>query len=102
MTDDPQDPPHQAVEARVVIRVAQPEWAMGQFGPCLIVIWRGTVTEAAMLQANEAILNLTQERPGKCAYINVIERKSPTPSAPVRKLAMVGVARPGKALSCMA
>ncbi len=29
------------------------QWAMGEFGPCLFVIWKGPVTEAALLQIGE-------------------------------------------------
>jgi hypothetical protein len=86
----------------VVIHSAHDDWAMGEFGPCLIVIWRGTVTVAALHQVNERIVNLAQRRPGHCAYINVIEKNSPLPSAQTRKLAMEGVEKPGRALTCMA
>ncbi len=85
----------------VVIHIADNEWAMGELDPCLIVVWRGAVTEDRTLQINERLWELTQRHPGKCAYINVIERNSPPPSPAVRKLAMQGMNRPGKALSCM-
>ncbi len=84
----------------IVLYVAHKHWAMGEFGPCLMVVWRGTAAEDALLQINERIWDLTQRRPGKCVFINVIEPKSPTPSAAVRKLAMEGLSRPGKALAC--
>ena len=93
--------PPSASDAGIELLVKDKDWAMAEFGPCLIVIWRGTVTQVAMDQVNEQILNITQRRPGNCAYINVIERESPTPPAPLRKSAMVGIARGGKALSCL-
>jgi hypothetical protein len=99
MTDDRDSPP-QTVE-RVIIHAAHRDWAMGELGPCLIVCWRGPVTEAALLQINDKIFTFTQQHPGKCAYINVIERSSPTPSAELRKMTMAGLNRPGKALGCM-
>src|SRR5688572_8899686 len=92
----------QDVEQQVVIHSATDAWGMAEFGPCLFVIWRGVVTEAALGHVNERILQLTGQRPGNCAYINVIEKTSPRPSAQTRRLAMAGVAKAGKALSCMA
>lgn len=86
----------------VTILAAQRTWGMGEFGPCLIVVWRGQPSEQALLQINERIFDLSQRRPGACAYINVIEANSPPPTAPMRKLAMTGVTRPGDALTCMA
>jgi hypothetical protein len=99
MTDELEGP-HHTVE-QVTIHAVDRDWAMGEFGPCLMVRWRGTVTERALLQINEQIVALTQRCPGKCAYINVIEGSSPTPPASLRKLTMEGLNRPGKALGCM-
>ena len=91
--------PPRAVEG-IVIHAAQKQWALGEFGPCLIVVWRGNVTEEALLFINERIWDLTQRRPGDCAFVTVIERNSPPPNAPLRKLAMAGLTRPGNALTC--
>jgi hypothetical protein len=85
----------------LALHALHPHWAMGEIGPLLIVIWRGNVTEEALRQINERVWNLTQQRPGACAYINVIERNSPPPSAPLRKIAMEGLSKPGKALTCL-
>lgn len=85
----------------VEIHLADNEWAMGELAPCLIVVWRGAVTEERTSRINERLWDLTQRHSGKCAYINVIERNSPPPSPAVRKLAMQGMNRPGNALSCM-
>jgi len=74
---------------------------MGEVGPCLIVVWRGTVREDAIHRINDHIWTLTRQRPGACAYINVIESNSPPPSASLRKLVMDGITRPGKALTCL-
>jgi hypothetical protein len=94
-----------SAEPRVIdgveIHVADNEWAMGELPPCLIVVWRGAVTEERTLKINERIWAMTQRYSEKCAYINVIERNSPPPSPAVRKLAMQGMNRPGKALGCM-
>jgi hypothetical protein len=79
----------------VAVHAAHKAWAMGELGPFLMVIWRGLATQEAVLQINERIGDLTQRLPGKCVYINVIEPRSPTPPAPVRKLAMEGLSRPG-------
>jgi len=84
----------------IVLYAAQKHWAMGELGPCLMVVWRGVAAENELLQINERIWDLTQRRPGNCVFINVIEPRSPTPSAAVRKLAMEGLSRPGKALGC--
>jgi len=84
----------------MVIHASQPHWALGEFGPCLIAVWRGAVTAEALVVINEKIWNLTQRRPGACAFVTVIEQNSPPPSAPNRKLAMEGLSRPGKALGC--
>ncbi len=84
----------------IIIHAAHKHWALGEFGPCLIVVWRGNVTEEALLQINERIWDLTQRRPGNCAFVTVIERDSPPPTAPLRKLAMAGLTRPGDALRC--
>lgn len=84
----------------VVIHSLHRDWALGEYGPCLIVIWRGKVTEEALLVINAQIWSSTQARPGQVAYINVIEPNSPPPSAPLRKLVMEGLSRPGKALNC--
>src|ERR1700733_15244187 len=85
----------------LVVLAAREHWAMGEFGPCLAVIWRGAVTEEALHQIGERITALTQRHPGKCGYINVIERDSPAPPAPLRKIAMSDLARAGKSLSCL-
>lgn len=85
----------------LVVHALHSHWAMAELDPCLIVIWRGVVTEEALRSINEHIWKLTQKRPGACAYINVIERNSPAPTAPLRKIAMEGLSRPGKALTCL-
>src|SRR5678815_4725872 len=86
----------------ITMLAAEAQWAMGELDACLIVLWRGAASEPAILQVNDAIWNLTQRRPGQCAYINVIEPSSPPPSAAMRKLVMAGISRPGAALSCLA
>jgi len=73
---------------------------MGVWGPCLIIVWRGQATEAAVLQINDRLWELTQQRPGQSAFVNVIERDSPSPPPAVRKASMTGIARCGSALSC--
>ena len=88
-----------AVEG-MIVHALHAHWALGELGPCLIVIWRGVVTEEALRVINARIWDMTQARPGRFAYINVIERNSPAPSAPLRKLAMEGLARPGAAMTC--
>ena len=75
---------------------------MSEVGPCLIVVWRGPVTEDRLRVINERIWNLSQARPGACTYLNVIERTSPAPNGPLRKMSMEGISRPGKALTCIA
>jgi hypothetical protein len=97
-TDDVTAPPR-SVEG-VVIHAAHKDWALGETGPLMVVVWRGQPTEQALLHVNERIWEITQRRPGDCAFITIIERNSPAPSAPLRKLAMEGLTRPGKALSC--
>jgi hypothetical protein len=84
----------------VTIHAAHKGWALGELGPCLIVVWRGNVTEEALLFINERIWDLTQRRPSNCAFVTVIERGSPPPNGPMRKLAMAGLTRPGEALRC--
>lgn len=86
-----------AVEG-MIVHALHSHWALGELGPCLIVVWRGVVTEEALRVINARIWEITQTRPRKCAYINVIERNSPAPSAPLRKLAMEGLSRPGTSL----
>ena len=97
---DQEESPPQIVDG-VTIYAGHKDWAMGEVGPCLIVLWRGVVTEAAVLQINDQILSLTERYPGKCAYLNVIEQSSPPPKAPLRKIVMAGLTRPGKALTCL-
>lgn len=84
----------------VAIQAAQHDWAMGVFGPLLIIVWRGQPTETAALQINDRIWELTQHRPSGTAYINVIERGAPAPPPAVRKLVMAGIARCGTAITC--
>jgi len=86
----------------IVILGSGKEWAMGEMGPCLIVVVRGALTEQVVLQINEGIWNITQRLPGQCGYINVIESTSPPPNAGLRKLIMAGLERPGLALACLA
>src|SRR5262245_1952474 len=96
--DDVAEPPR-SVDG-VVIYAAESHWALGEVGPLLIVVWRGKVTEPAMLLVNERIWDITQRRPGNCAFVTIVERTSPPPTAPLRKLAVTGFSRPGKALTC--
>lgn len=86
----------------LVVHAADHEWAMSELGPCLIVVWRGPVTEERLRLINERLWNLSQARPGACTYLNVIEPTSPAPNGPLRKMSMEGIARPGKALTCIA
>ena len=81
---------------------ADKDWAMGTLGALLIVVCRGTLTEAAVNQINTRLLELTQGRPAACGYICVIEKSSPPPKGPVRRLAIDGVSRLGKNLACTA
>ena len=99
VSDDHAKPPH--VDG-LVIHASDHEWAMTELGPCLIVVWRGPVTEARLKLINERIWNLSQARPGACTYLNVIEPSSPAPNGPLRKMSMEGISRPGKALTCIA
>jgi len=85
----------------LVVHDAYPHWGMAEFGPCLIVVWRGNVTEEALRKIGERISLLAAQRPGHCTYLNVIERNSPPPTPPLRKIAMADIARPGKALTCI-
>jgi hypothetical protein len=84
----------------VTIHAAHEGWALGELGQILIVVWRGQPTEPALVLVNDRVWDLTQRRPSDCAFITIIERNSPAPPAPLRKLAMTGLTRPGKALSC--
>lgn len=93
-------PDHQADQ--VTVLNANKDWAIGIQGGLLIVIFRGQLTEAAIGEVNERLLKLTQERPERCAYICVIERNSPPPAGPVRRLAINGLSRLGKSLTCSA
>jgi hypothetical protein len=86
-----------AISEDIVVHAAQKHWAAGEFGPCLMVVWRGAPAEEDVRQINTWIGKLTQRLPGKCVYINVIEPKSPAPSSAARKLAMEGLSRPGLA-----
>lgn len=99
VSDDPVQPPQ---ADGLVIHAADREWAMSEFGPCLIVVWRGPVTEERLTLINDRIWRLSQDRPGACTYLNVIEPTSPPPTAPLRKMSMEGISRPGKALTCIA
>ena len=99
MTPDNADTPARTVDG-VVIYAAERTFAMGRMGPCLIVVWRGQPTAAAVSQINPQILDLVRERPRECVYINVIEHGSPSPPSPVRKLVMQGIAAAGDALPC--
>jgi hypothetical protein len=99
ISDDVGVEPPRAVDG-VVIHAAHTYWALGEIGPLLIVVWRGQPTEPALLEVNERIWDITQRRSGNCAFITIIERNSPAPPAPLRKLAMTGLTRPGSALSC--
>lgn len=90
------------LEEHLTIHALYSGWAMAELDACLIVIWRGVVTQAALRRINVEILRLAKLQPGTCAYVNVIEKASPHPAGPERKLAIEGVARPGKSLACMA
>jgi len=85
------------------VLTADKDWAMGLLaGALLIVVCRGPLSEAAIGEINERLLALTQERPGQCAYICVIEPSSPPPAGPARRLAITGVSRLGRTLACTA
>src|SRR5687767_8275401 len=97
-SDDVAKQPPRTVDG-VVIHAAQKHWALGESGPLLIVVWRGSVTEEALRVVNDRLWDITQRQPGKCSFVTIIERNSPAPSAPLRKIAMEGISRLGKSLN---
>ena len=51
MSDEVKQPPY--IIDGVTIHAAHKHWAMGELGPCVIVIWRGMVTEEAFLHIKQ-------------------------------------------------
>lgn len=65
-----------------------PGWAMGQFGSCLMVVWRAQPTPEAFRQRNRLLIELAKAEPSKSVLIEIVEETSKAPSDETRRVAM--------------
>jgi hypothetical protein len=73
----------------------------GEGEGCLIAVWKGPATSAAAERWGEALLDLVDRRPGKCAYVSVILANAPTPPQDVRRSMAKVMSKVEAKLSCL-
>jgi len=67
---------------------ATDRWAIGELGPCILVVWRLQPNEETMRARAAALLELCAKYEGNCGLVEVVEPTSKPPSEATRRVAM--------------
>ncbi len=78
------------------------EWALGAVGNIMVAIYRGPGTVSKIRRTGELLKEVTQEYPGNCCFLSVIEIGSKAPDNEARELARAAMKSVGKNLKCVA
>ena len=77
-------------------------WAIGEYGRCLAVVWSGQPDPHAMQRRADHLVDLCKRHPGHCALVEVVEPTSKPPDDNTRRVAMEVFRKLGNDLSGIA
>jgi hypothetical protein len=76
-------------------------YVLGETERCVLVVWRRQPTKAAFQRRNEAVADLAQRFPARCAYLELIEPTSRPPPSSLRQVSVEVFPKLGATLSCV-
>lgn len=80
----------------------QDGYSIGVYGPIVAVVWRGTVTSAAVAQVARVLESTARASPQPIAFLTVAQFRAPIPPADVRESIVACYRRLGPKLACVA